>query len=429
MFGRQPRLPVDLAFGLPIKDKMDVTHSQYVKNLKSNLKESFRIAVENSKKMAGKNKARYDRHVVASVLEKGDRVLVRNVRLRGKNKLADKWEEMVYVVIDQHGDLPVYKVCPEFQTGPIRTLHRDLLLPCGTLSSDVKEHESPSPVPKRKTRSRAVCEDSENIPDSDEEVYYLGPQLDVVHESYTLHTSEVTHPERNTVKFLKACSENESPNGEVQPEENLPGDPEENLHGDPEENLPGDPEGNLPLSLEVEPERENTVQLTHSATLVSSESSVHRESPIDRSGSAGEESNNVKVAETCTGVQKPEEIIDGNELRRSTRIREKPKVLTYPKLGNPLITIVQSLLQGLNDAFSESLQEHSQLSCPVSQEYVLTKDVQRDLQDFNPQGSKNAGTRFDVFSPYHSRINLKYSIINNQTLTCLTSFETLKVPL
>ncbi|XP_065144555.2 retrovirus-related Pol polyprotein from transposon 412 [Paramisgurnus dabryanus] len=54
MFGRQPRLPVDLAFGLPIKGKMDVTHSQYVKNLKSNLKESFRIAVENSKKMAGK---------------------------------------------------------------------------------------------------------------------------------------------------------------------------------------------------------------------------------------------------------------------------------------------------------------------------------------------------------------------------------------
>nr|XP_055051373.1 uncharacterized protein LOC129437220 [Misgurnus anguillicaudatus]XP_055051374.1 uncharacterized protein LOC129437220 [Misgurnus anguillicaudatus] len=311
---------------------------------------------------------------------------------------------MVYVVIDQHGDLPVYKVCPEFQTGPIRTLHCDLLLPCGTLSSDVKELELPSPVPKRKTRSRAVCEDSENIPDSDEEVYYLGPQLDVVHESYTLHTSEVTQPEKNTVKFLKSSSENETPNGEIQPEENLPGDPEENLPGDPEENLPGDPEenlpgdpeGNLPLSLEVEPERENTVQLTHSATSVASESSVHRESPMDRSGSAGEESNNVKVAETCTGVQEPKEIIDGNELRRSTRIREKPKVLTYPKLGNPLITIVQSLLQGLNDAFSESLQERSQLSCPVSQEYVLTKDVQRDLQDFKGGGCNPGSKTFVV---------------------------------
>lgn len=54
----------------------------------------------------------------ASTLHKGDRVLVRNVRLKGKHKLADKWEGVVYVIIDQHGDLPVYKVCPETQTGP-----------------------------------------------------------------------------------------------------------------------------------------------------------------------------------------------------------------------------------------------------------------------------------------------------------------------
>lgn len=46
---------------------------------------------------------------------------------------ADRWEGVVYVVKDQHGDLTVYKVCPETQTGPIWTLHRDLLLSCGTL--------------------------------------------------------------------------------------------------------------------------------------------------------------------------------------------------------------------------------------------------------------------------------------------------------
>lgn len=129
MFGRQPKLPVDLAFGLPLKDESKVTHSQYVKNLKSHLEERFRIARKNSTN-SQINKVRYDRKVTTSVLHKGDRVLVRSIWLRGKNKLADKWEGLVYVALDQHGDLPVYKVCPECQSEPIRTLHCDLLLPC-----------------------------------------------------------------------------------------------------------------------------------------------------------------------------------------------------------------------------------------------------------------------------------------------------------
>ncbi len=91
MFGRQPRLPVDLAFGLPA-DKSS-SHSSYVKNLKDRLKESYRVARENAAKVAVRNKRRFDERVVASFLEVGDRVLVRNVRLRGKNKLADKWEK------------------------------------------------------------------------------------------------------------------------------------------------------------------------------------------------------------------------------------------------------------------------------------------------------------------------------------------------
>lgn len=67
-------------------------------------------------------------------MDVGDRVLVRNVRLRGKHKLADKWEGSVHVVVNRKADLPVYTVRSENQDGPLRTLHRDLLLPCGFLS-------------------------------------------------------------------------------------------------------------------------------------------------------------------------------------------------------------------------------------------------------------------------------------------------------
>lgn len=44
MFRWQTRLPVDLTFGLPPRDKADVTVCQFVKNLKSSLEVSFWIA-------------------------------------------------------------------------------------------------------------------------------------------------------------------------------------------------------------------------------------------------------------------------------------------------------------------------------------------------------------------------------------------------
>lgn len=48
---------------------------------------------------------------------------------------------------------------------------------------------------------------------------------------------------------------------------------------------------------------------------------------------------------------------DESHLRRSKRVKQKSKRLTYPELGNPMISIIQSLLQGLNTAFIESLTE------------------------------------------------------------------------
>ncbi|XP_038138822.1 uncharacterized protein LOC119782106 isoform X2 [Cyprinodon tularosa] len=82
MFGRCPRLPVDLAFGLPIREQSSISHSEYVKNLQSSLRESYKLASENALKSAAKNKIRFDQKVTPCSLEIGDRVLVRNIRLR-----------------------------------------------------------------------------------------------------------------------------------------------------------------------------------------------------------------------------------------------------------------------------------------------------------------------------------------------------------
>jgi hypothetical protein len=55
---------------------------------------------------------------------------VRNVGLKGKHKLADKWGRDVYIVVEQpNPDVPVFLVKKEHGRGNPRTVHRNLLLP------------------------------------------------------------------------------------------------------------------------------------------------------------------------------------------------------------------------------------------------------------------------------------------------------------
>lgn len=170
MFGRQPRLPIDLAFGLPTNTSK-VSHSQYVKDLKSRLEQSYRIATSNAQKNADRNKARFDRQVVDSSLEVGDRILVRNVKLREKHKLANKWEDDVYIVLRKAGDMPVYTVKPEGKDEPVCTLHRDLLLPCGFLSATLtNEPVKQPPVRRPRTRQFPTAESEEEEESSDSEI-------------------------------------------------------------------------------------------------------------------------------------------------------------------------------------------------------------------------------------------------------------------
>lgn len=80
MFGRQPRLPIDLAFGLPI-DTSQPSHSQYVKTLKSSLEESYRIASRNAAKSADRNKTRFDKRITESTQHSAMDVLCSGLQL------------------------------------------------------------------------------------------------------------------------------------------------------------------------------------------------------------------------------------------------------------------------------------------------------------------------------------------------------------
>lgn len=154
MFGRQPRLPIDLAFGL-VKDKDREPQLVYIQELKERLLQAYQLATETAKKAKEKQKTLYDLRARAATIEKGDRVLVKRVAFDGKHKLADKWEDDVYLVLDQPNDtIPVYVVQRESGEGRKRTLHRNLLLPIGYLPENQQvEKPTPKPVPRPRTRA------------------------------------------------------------------------------------------------------------------------------------------------------------------------------------------------------------------------------------------------------------------------------------
>lgn len=59
-------------------------------------------------------------------------------------------------------------------------------------------------------------------------------------------------------------------------------------------------------------------------------------------------------------VPTEEDVAVGDTVRRSTRSRERPERLHYSRLGSPLVSIVQSLFQGLNTALTEVVLEAEQ---------------------------------------------------------------------
>ena len=132
MFGRHPRLPIDVEFGLPKSNSGDnSSKSRYVQKLRRRLNYAFQKANKVANQQANKYKTSYDKSIRGPQLQEKDIVLVKIVAHKGRHKLQDKWEPEEYVVVEQPiAGTPVYRVQP-VTGGNIRTLHRNLLLPLG----------------------------------------------------------------------------------------------------------------------------------------------------------------------------------------------------------------------------------------------------------------------------------------------------------
>ena len=144
MFGRHPRLPIDVEFGLNKPNCSDnSSKSRYIQKLRRRLNYAFQKASKYSDQQASKYKHSYDKSVKGPQLHENDLVLVKIVAHKGRHKLQDRWEPEEYVVIDQPiAGTPVYKVKP-VNGDNVRTLHRNLLLPLGVkLEPDYESDDS-----------------------------------------------------------------------------------------------------------------------------------------------------------------------------------------------------------------------------------------------------------------------------------------------
>lgn len=371
MFGRQPRLPVDLAFGLPVSNSSQ-SHSQYVKSLKDRLEESYQLATRNALKVARRNKRRFDRNVVVSVLDVGDRVLVRNVRLRGKHKIADKWEPDVYVVLRKSSGIPVYTVCPEGKDGPVRTLHRDLLLPCGFLPNTEfeeavqhKEHRRPRTRAQSRIEDAAAAEMAHSNSESESESVHFdvpGESLEfttqVILEGRPTHHSESSLVTRNLPEVSP-----ESPPSVVLDQLRDASPAKRNLTSNEAERSSPAVYHAEPDASGVDPEKNREDGL---APVIPREECNELSELPDESFEVLNEIESDAPVETITSHSQSSPVrhfpdiapvADDMGQRRSKRQSRPPDKLQYARLGNPLISVFQSLLQGLSSALSESVEE------------------------------------------------------------------------
>ena len=120
------------------------------------MQEAYQLAGKKINERAAKAKKTYDRFVRSSILQPGNRVLVRNLSERaGPGKLRSFWENDIYIIVGRKGeDSPAYEVASENYGRKKRVLHRNLLLPCDYLPVDNSHADIERTVPPTTRRIR-----------------------------------------------------------------------------------------------------------------------------------------------------------------------------------------------------------------------------------------------------------------------------------
>ncbi len=180
MFGRSPRLPVDLILGVKgEQDQTDQDYTTFIKELKNRPNYAYKVAGETSVHRQGSHKVAYDKHTRGASLLPGDRVLIREVGHNGPHKLANRWSREVYLIKDQSDlNTPVYRLALEHGKGT-KTLHRNMLLPIGALCLEVKAEAKLRAKPLTRSMGKSTESETSSSALSESDKYEFDKPLPV----------------------------------------------------------------------------------------------------------------------------------------------------------------------------------------------------------------------------------------------------------
>ena len=134
IYGRQPKLPIDIEYGVSLEDSYDDCKS-YAEKLQHRLRWAYDAAQQNIDKNNVRQKNYYDKSYKCATLEKDDLVMLRVVKPGTDYKIADKWEQDPWIILHKRTDSPDYTI-QNTRTKEIRELHRNLLYPLRLVRSD-----------------------------------------------------------------------------------------------------------------------------------------------------------------------------------------------------------------------------------------------------------------------------------------------------
>nr|XP_006822008.1 PREDICTED: uncharacterized protein LOC102809846 [Saccoglossus kowalevskii] len=315
LFGRSPRLPVDVLFQLEEKEQSG-SHQDYVSRWQTSMNEAYKLAAESANKQAERGKRYYDRKIHSTILQPGDRVLIRNLSQRGGPGV--------------NYEIPAIP--------PVQTSHQ-----VGTRR-------------RRVTRQNSNSHHSTDTSSDEEDIYYLVPESsresDTRRSPSNLETSETLHPLNISAEVFEPTCGNSVPQQSTFPEvepNSLFGTTEQTVLV-PEPEPLSEPQPQM-LNSGIEPDSVlgTTEQTVPVPVLMSEPQPQMLNSGIEPDSVLGTTEQTVPVPVLMSEPQ-PEMLNSGilanpvhepvhpevDPARRcSTRERRPPSTLTYTSLGQP----------------------------------------------------------------------------------------------